>query len=247
MLRPRNAARQYLAAMQPLILLHGALGASRDFSALAETLRPSLDVYALDFAGHAGAPDTDRPFDLRDFADVVIGYMDAHGIAQADIFGYSMGGYVGMIAARNAPKRVRRVATLATKFHWDPDIAAREVAMLNPEVIEAKVPKYAAALADKHAPIDWKMLVRKTGALLTSLGDAPPLKLPEYATIQQPCLVALGDRDKMVTLEETLAVYKSLPAARLAILPGTPHPLEAVPTDLLAFHLKSFFEEAVNA
>ena len=50
----------------------------------------------------------------------------------------------------------------------------------------------------------------------------------------------LGDRDKMVTLDETVEVYKNLPQAQLAILPNTPHPIEKVNTDRLASEIKSF-------
>ena len=44
----------------------------------------------------------------------------------------------------------------------------------------------------------------------------------------------------MVTREETIAVFEQLPNAQLAILPGTPHPIEQVDNDLLAFHIRRF-------
>jgi hypothetical protein len=50
----------------------------------------------------------------------------------------------------------------------------------------------------------------------------------------------LGDRDKMVTLEETVTVYKNLLNAQLCILPNTPHPLEQVNVDLLAYVIYTF-------
>ena len=52
--------------------------------------------------------------------------------------------------------------------------------------------------------------------------------------------VVLGDRDKMVTLDETLEVYKNLPNAQLAVLPNTPHPIEMINTGRLASELKAF-------
>lgn len=50
----------------------------------------------------------------------------------------------------------------------------------------------------------------------------------------------LGDRDKMVTLHETVDIYKNLSQAQLAILPNTGHPIETVNTDRLANEIKSF-------
>ena len=50
----------------------------------------------------------------------------------------------------------------------------------------------------------------------------------------------LGDRDKMVGQEETVAIHKSIPNAQLVILPGTPHPIEQVDTTQLADQLRRF-------
>jgi hypothetical protein len=44
----------------------------------------------------------------------------------------------------------------------------------------------------------------------------------------------------MVTLDETLAVYKALPNARMGMLPNTPHPVEQVDVALLSFMVGSF-------
>jgi len=51
----------------------------------------------------------------------------------------------------------------------------------------------------------------------------------------------LGDRDKMVSQEETARIQKSIPNAQLAILPGTPHPIEQVDISLLTGHLRHFY------
>ena len=75
---------------------------------------------------------------------------------------------------------------------------------------------------------------------MLELGQHNPLKPEDYATIATPALVLLGDRDKMVSLDETLAVYRALPNARMGMLPGTPHPIEQVSTGMLAFFIKDF-------
>ena len=67
--------------------------------------------------------------------------------------------------------------------------------------------------------------------MLRELGRDNPLKPVDYICIQQPVLLLLGDRDKMVSLEETSEVLLNLPNGRLNVLPETPHPIEKV--DLL--------------
>ena len=80
----------------------------------------------------------------------------------------------------------------------------------------------------------------KTAAMLVEMGEDNPLKPIDYLSIQHSTLLMLGDRDKMVTLDETLEVYKNLPNAQLAVLPNTPHPIEMINTGRIVNELKVF-------
>jgi pimeloyl-ACP methyl ester carboxylesterase len=227
--------------MKPnLLLLHGALGSDDTLQPLAQALEEHFSVHTLNFPGHGGTEMPDH-FAIPSFVNYVKNFCNENHLQQASIFGYSMGGYVAMHLAKQQPELVKKMATLATKFHWDEATSAREVKMLQPDVIEQKVPKLAAQLQQRHAPNDWKQLVQQTAAMLSAMGADNPLKPEDYAGIQTPVLIMLGDRDKMVSMDETLNVYKGLPQAQLAVLPSTPHPLEQVDVNLLAFLLKQFF------
>jgi pimeloyl-ACP methyl ester carboxylesterase len=76
--------------------------------------------------------------------------------------------------------------------------------------------------------------------MLLEMGNANPLKPDDYKIIQHPVLLMLGDRDKMVSLDETLEVYKNLSDAQLAVLPDTAHPVEMLNIDRLTFELRTF-------
>lgn len=226
--------------MQPLLLLHGAIGASAQLTPLANKLSAYYNVYSLNFSGHGGAPGNDTPFSMPAFAAEVLAFMAAQGLDKVSVFGYSMGGYVAMYLAKHHPGKVDKIVTLATKYHWDEATAAKEVQMLDPDKIEQKVPAFADAQLKMHLPNDWKALMRKTAAMMLDLGKDNPMKTEDYAAIVAPAMLLLGDRDKMVTLDETLVVYRALPNARMGIMPGTPHPIEQVNTDMLAFFIKDF-------
>jgi pimeloyl-ACP methyl ester carboxylesterase len=226
--------------MQKILLLHGAIGSADQLSRLEEELADSFSVHRLNFTGHGGSPYTAAPFSIKLFATEVIAFLDKKGINTITIFGYSMGGYVSMYLAKNHPERVNKIITLATKFNWDEIIAANEVKMLNAEKIEEKLPEFAAALQKRHAPNDWKTILEKTAVMLIEMGKDNPLNPCDYPEIQHPVLLMLGDRDKMVTLDETVEVYKNLPEAQLAILPKTAHPIEMINTTRLANEIKSF-------
>lgn len=219
--------------MEPLILLHGALGSRTQLGALAEQLAQHYEVHALNFPGHGGTP-LPEGFSIPYFARHVQQYCTDKGLTQVSIFGYSMGGYVALHLARQQSALVGRVITLATKFHWDEATAAREAQMLQADTIQQKVPQFAAVLEERHQPSDWKEVLRQTARILEGLGRQNALAPEDFKAITCPCLLMLGDRDKMVTLEETVAVYRQLPHGQLAVLPNTPHPLEGVAADRLA-------------
>jgi pimeloyl-ACP methyl ester carboxylesterase len=196
--------------MEPIILLHGALGAMDQLEPLANALKNHFDVHQINFSGHGGNPFPRRPFSIEMFAEDVLDYMHQHRMENANLFGYSMGGYVGMYLAKRFPGEVSAVITLATKFYWDETVAAKETKLLDPTTIEQKIPAFAKELELRHAPQDWKQLLAYTKDLLVGLGQNNVLQLSDYTSISTPCLLMLGDRDKMVTLEETVNVYKQL-------------------------------------
>jgi pimeloyl-ACP methyl ester carboxylesterase len=223
-------------------MLHGAIGASDQLQPLASELK-RFDTITHDFSGHGGKAYSDKPFSIAAFVDEVVAFLDERKIEAVDIFGYSMGGYVGMYLAKHHPSRIKKVITLATKFHWDEPTAAKECQMLDASKIEAKVPAFANALAARHAPNDWKEVLSKTADMLRMLGSDNALNVEDYASIATPSLILLGDRDKMVTLEETVAVFKSLPNGQMGILPDTNHPIEQVNLGALSYLIKQFLSK----
>lgn len=225
--------------MEPLLLLHGALGAADMFSGLKQELSGKYEVHTLDFSGH-GTDDSPAPFSIPFFANDVLNYMQLNGLDKVSVFGYSMGGFVAVYLARHYAEKISKIVTLATKWEWNEAIAAKETGMLDTVKIEAKVPQLAAALQKRHIGKDWKELVNKTATMMLEMGQNNPLQPADFPEVPHPVTVLLGDRDKMVGLDETIAVYKQLPNGKMGMLPGTAHPLEQVDTVLLSQLIKHF-------
>ncbi len=225
----------------PLLILHGAIGAASQFEPLLPLLEERFEPRVLDFLGHGAGASAEEPFSIELFAGQLAGEIERSGNRPADIFGYSMGGYVALHLARTRPELVGRVFTLSTKFRWDEETSAREVKMLDPRKIEEKVPRFAEELRRRHAAHGWERVLTGTAEMMLSLGRRPVLTAEDAAGIAQRVRVAVGDRDQMVTLEETSEVYRRLPAGELAVLPGTQHPIEKVPSRRLAAELVDFF------
>ncbi len=223
-----------------LLLLHGALGSREQFAPLVPLLQDQYDLHALNFEGHGSAVLPDRPFRIEHFVENVQTYMAEHAIASAHFFGYSMGGFVACMLAKSQPQLVQSIATLGTKFHWDAETATREVALLDPQTIKVKVPRFAQSLEERHGA-RWETIALQTQDLLWSLAERGGFAPQDAATIQQRVRVMLGDRDATVTLAESHAIYQALPHGEFEILPATPHPFERVSPKRLAQSLLEFF------
>ena len=224
---------------EPLLLLHGAISCRKQFEPLLPLLESNYNVYAPDFPGHGGTIIPETIFSIPFFASFVLDYMDANKIQKASVFGYSMGGYVGLYLAAHHPDRIRQVFTLATKFGWTPSVAEKESAMLDPEKISAKVPAFAARLEQLHAPQDWKTVLVKTSGMLRALGNNPALTDEILRSIEVPVCIGIGALDKMVSVEESKHAASQIPNGKLLLLPETEHPFEKVDPNMLAETIQS--------
>lgn len=225
----------------PLILLHGALGSAEQFGPLRAALPHDRPVFALNLPGHGGSP-LDHPFRMGIFARALSDFLDDAHLKTADVFGYSMGGYAALWLARNQPGKLRRIATLGTKFNWTPETAEREQALLNPATMMEKIPLFVDTLVHRHAPALWQEVVRRTSDLIHTLGHGERLEAKDLAAIDIPVLIGQGSLDKTVTPEESQEAARQLPQGRLQVFSGFKHPLESADPQVLAIALTDFFD-----
>jgi pimeloyl-ACP methyl ester carboxylesterase len=224
-----------------IILLHGALGAGAQFDPLKMFLKDRFEVHTLDFEGHGMSPLRDRPLRMAHYAENVMAHIDQEAIPTACIFGHSLGGHVGLFLARFHPHRISGVFTLGTKFNWTPEIAEKENRLLLPEKIMEKVPQFGRQLKKRHVAAGWEALLEKQREMQLHVSRNNPLPDDEVRRISQRVRIGIGDRDKMVTLEESIRVYRLLEKGELQVFPDTPHPLEKVPARKIADAIIDFF------
>jgi esterase/lipase len=227
--------------MKTLLLLHGAIGAKDQLQPLAKALQDSFDVHTLNFSGHGGEPFS-NDFSIPQFAEEVLQYIANHQLKNVCVFGYSMGGYVALFLANKQLHTFEKIITLATKFRWSPELALQEVKMLDPKIIEEKIPAFAKVLKERHAPNSWKVLMEQTAQMMLGLGEKQPLTAEDFQNIHTPVKLAVGNADKMVSIEETGEVANWLPNSELLILQDVPHPIEKVPIARLVEVITAFMK-----
>ena len=113
------------------MLLHGGLMTiDLNFGPLLEPLAASRQVIAVELQGHGHTVDTDRAMTIEALAADVVGLLDDLGIAETDLFGFSLGGLVGWSLVMRNPTLVRRLVVASADYRSreaDHDEAPSEV------------------------------------------------------------------------------------------------------------------------
>jgi pimeloyl-ACP methyl ester carboxylesterase len=195
---------------EPLVLLHGGFSDSRDFEPNLARLAGKFRVFLLDRRAHGRTPDVEGPVSIELLADDVIAFIESVVGGPAHVAGYSTGGFVGLAVALRRPDLVRRLVLLNTGYTKEGWIFRPEPEGEFPAVV---VDAYAEVSPDgrDHFP----EVVRKFAAMAAD-GELEP------SGVTSPTLV-FGADDDIIHLSHTIELYQAIPAAQLAILPGTTH------------------------
>ncbi len=211
-----------------LLLLPGLLGAvSSQWRPFLPALTPQFRVILLDLRGHGRSENKALHLTLDQLADDLRHFLDGLLPGPVHLSGYSLGGYLGLRLALEAPGRVSTLHLHGTKFYWSEAAVTQMRAQLDPDRMAEKVPVYADQLAQEHGAGRWRMLVRQAGDLVGLMG-ASGLTESQVRYVACPALVSVGDRDELVSLPEAFRLSQVLPEAGLLVLPGVRHPFASV-------------------
>jgi pimeloyl-ACP methyl ester carboxylesterase len=204
----------------PLVLLHG--GGSTIYTSFGKVL-PGLArtrrVIAPEEQGHGHTADIDRPLTFEQTADDVAALLHQLGIARADFFGFSNGGNVALQIAIRHPALVRRLIVASAFFTNDgisPEIR-QSFKHGSPEGMPAELRE--AYLKAAPAPQQLPVLVAKLMKRLIEFKDLPPESL---RGITAPTMIMIADSD-VPRPEHAVEMFRLLPHAQLAVVPGTDH------------------------
>jgi pimeloyl-ACP methyl ester carboxylesterase len=234
----------------PLIVLHGAYMNIPSMGAIIPRLAETHKVYALELQGHGRTTDIDRPITYPNLADDVAAFMDAVGLEQADVFGYSMGAVAGLQLVIRHPQRVTRLVAASGGYDaagWQPAFTAF-IPQMTVEMFVA-MPFAAEYRTLAPNPDGFPALVAK----LIALEKEAMAWETEVRAIKTPILIITGDAD-VATLEHSVAMFRllggggmgdmgqPLAASRLAVLPATSHTAVITQPDLLLGFIEPFLK-----
>lgn len=191
---------------KPLILLHGNGEDNSYFVYQVAYFSRFYRVIAIDTRGHGQSPRGTAPFSIQQFAEDLRGFLDQHEIPKAHILGFSDGGNIALTFALRYPERVDRLILNGANLF---------PAGVKPTVqLPIVLGYHTASLFAKRSP-----KAKENAALLGLMVKEPNIRPEELNGLTVPTLVIAGTKD-MIRESHTRLIARSLPNARLVLLPG---------------------------
>lgn len=252
---PRVRVHYYAGGSgSPVVLVHGLGGRSEDWANLMPQLvRDHHRVYALDLPGY-GRSDwpPNAAYSIPQLSAAVEAFLDNRHLAQTDLAGWSMGGWVAMRVALDQPQRIRRLVIFDSAgtrftFTWDtalfePDTATKLTALDNllmpaaaphvPGFIQRDIFRFVG----KHG---W--VVRRNMESMLTGGDLLDGKL---GALKMPMLIVWGKQDHVIPVSAGAAIHDAVPQSEFVVVDGCGHLAPGQCAAQVGLVFKGFLDEA---
>lgn len=216
----------------PVLLIHGLGGQAEDWrNMMPYIFHEGFRLYAPDLPGFGRS---DRPanfsYSIDDQAAAVVAFMDAVGLKQVDLGGWSMGGWIVQRIAFEHPDRVRKLmlfdsAGLHVTPTWNTNLFTPATAveldqldkllMPHPPQPPAFVARDILRESHQHA---W-IIHRSMDSMLTGK-DATDAILPQ---LKMPVLIVWGSVDQITPLSMGETMHRLIPQSKLEVAEGCGH------------------------
>lgn len=202
---------------RPLALLHGGGSTIEStFGRVLPELGATHQVVAVELQAHGHTKDIDRPLSFEQDADDVAALLKQLGIEKADFMGFSNGGTTCLQIGIRHPQLVNKLVLASATDKREGMQPGFFDGLKNATLEMMPKPLQEAYLTANPDTNGLRTMFQRDVARMAAFKDIPDEKTK---TIQAPALVINGDND-VVRAEHALELSRTLPHARLAILPS---------------------------
>jgi pimeloyl-ACP methyl ester carboxylesterase len=197
----------------PIVLVHGTMGKSEDWSQVVKELSSSRSVIRLDYMERVAGRNSTNDLAIKDLADEVVTAVRAEGKQHFDLVGNSLGAAVATCIAAEYPEMVRSLVLVSGFSHgsdprlnlqfklWLHLMSTDKVAFAKLLLVNGLSPVFLSAFDEPTlngitenfiASTDWRPVNRTIGVDLS-------LDVREYAArIKTPTLLIIAKHDQIV-------------------------------------------------
>jgi len=221
----------------PLVLLHGGMSDHREWSRQLDGLSDGFTVVAWDAPGCGGSSDPPETFRMADYADRLIGLIEALGLDGPHVLGLSWGSTLALELYRHRPEIPRSLVLAAAYAGWAGSLPPEEVARRLEQLL-AQIERparewvhgYVPTLLTERAPAEMVAEVEAIMADPRPEGLRPMLRAMAEAdlrdvlpTISVPTLLLYGEEDARSPGDVAERMHAAIPDSTLVVLPGVGH------------------------
>jgi pimeloyl-ACP methyl ester carboxylesterase len=249
----------------PVVLVHGLPGTAYHFErmlgALAERGRRALAYDRVGYGRSDPRPDDDFTVDAN--ARELLALLEAEGLRDATVVGWSFGGKTAMTAALHDPSRIGCLVLLASAGRWDDPPPPNPVigAFFSAPVMEwaASVPPLYRGMqagmgevffSGAPVPAWFTPLSRASFDLAETRRSWREESLrfrfdgPDPSGIERPILILHGDADRITPPSIAEGIHAAAPRSELQVLAGGSHAFPVTHTDWTAERIAAFSASA---
>lgn len=209
---------------EPLLLLHGNGQSISAFNKQIPFFEKDYQVIIPDCRGRGKSTDSDAELTYDIQASDMNNLLDHLKIDSANIIGWSDGGIIGLIMAKDYPKKVNRLIASGANILQD-----------STAYLPGDIPKFNKIISDTTRPL----IDRKRYKLMR---DYPNIPYADLGKIKCPVLIVAGDKDEIL-VGHTVKIYESIPKGQLFIAPKSTHYLLSENPKVFNEAAMKFFKE----
>lgn len=211
-------------AGEPVLLIHGGLGNADVWEDQVKALASKHMVIVADSRGHGRSTRSGNDVHYRVMADDYIALLDHLKLAKVAIAGWSDGGVIGLDLAMRHGARVSRLFAHAANSKPGVAPSGRSRAAWNAYATWARA-SYAALAKTRCDGLGarargFQDLSAASGVMWRTEPNWPDADLKKIGV---PTTIVLGDRDEAISCRHTQYLAKTIPGAKLWVLPAVSH------------------------
>lgn len=218
-----------------VVLLPGPTDSWRSYQTVLECLPHPVHAIAVSQRGHGESDKPEDGYRVQDFANDVVGLLDALAVERAVLAGHSGSCFVARRVALDHPERVAGLLLEASPVTLRQDARLVDfvesvVSNLNDPIGSDFARRFISETSSENLPPDL------SAVLVTELVKVPARvwkemfadlleyeDVDELADIKAPTLLVWGDADQLINRETQDRLARLIPAADLLVYPGAGH------------------------
>ena len=216
---------------KPLILVHGLGSRGEDWSPMIPTLAAAgFHVYAPDLLGYGRSPQPDVDYSIPLEEKMLVDFVHTLGIENADVGGWSMGGWVALKMTVDHPGMVDRLILYdSAGIYFPPTFEAslfiptdspglaKLIAILTPKPMP--MPAFIGRAAIRRLRANGWVIERS----VTSMEAGKDLQDFRLHEIQKPTLIVWGQLDELIPISVGAEMHRKIAGSSMLIVAGCGH------------------------